>query len=94
MKKTNDHPFAGYKLSQINLLRRQIMENKQEPKISTGLAVHTNLVAGDDGEPPAYNLGDITPIGGERGVMKYFLDSVDNVNVKPYSTVKYVGKDC
>jgi hypothetical protein len=47
MKNTNDHPFAGYKLSQINIKSRQIMENKQEPKISTGLAVHTNLVAGE-----------------------------------------------
>ena len=93
MKKTNDHPSAGYKLSQINLLRRQIMENKQEPKISTGLAVRTKLVAGDDGEPPAYNLGDkgIDPIA---NIQKYFLDSVDNVNVKPDSGLKYVGKDC
>ena len=47
MKKTNDHPFAGYKLSQINLKSRQIIENKQEPKISTGLAVRTKLVAGE-----------------------------------------------
>ena len=46
MKKTNNHPFTGYKLSQININRRQIMENKQEPKISTGLALHTNLIAG------------------------------------------------
>ena len=59
MKKTNNHPFTGYKLSQININRRQIMENKQEPKISTGLAVRTKLVAGDDGEPPAIYSRDM-----------------------------------
>lgn len=34
------------------------MENKQEPKISTGLAVHTNLVAGGDCWKP-YNGGAV-----------------------------------
>jgi hypothetical protein len=88
MKNTNDHPFAGYKLSQINLLRRKIMENKQEPKISTGFAVHTNLVAGDNGEPLAYNLGD-RRIGGETSIMNYLLRSFDNSLSKPDSRVQW-----
>jgi capsid portal protein len=55
------------------------MKNEQKPKISTGLAVHTKLVAGDDVEPPAYNLGDRS-IDSEANIMNYFIKSVENVN--------------
>ncbi len=89
MKKTNDHPSAGYKLSQINLKSRQIMENKQEPKISTGLAVRTKLVAGDDGEPPAIYSGEIPK---KLTIQDIINQSRDNVLAN--SKDRYVCKDC
>ena len=70
MKKTNDHPFAGYKLSQINLKSRQIIEDKQKTKNITGLAVRTKLVAGEDAPFP-FKL--LPRLFGQGGVLEQFL---------------------
>ena len=71
MKNTNNHPFAGYKLSQINIKRRQFMENKQEPKNITGLAVRTKLVAGSDAPFP-FNI--MPRLFGPKGPLLKLLD--------------------
>ena len=71
MKKTNDHPFAGYKLSQINLKSRQIIEDKQKTKNITGLAVRTKLVAGSDAPFP---LNILPLLFGPNGPLIKLLD--------------------
>ena len=67
------------------------MENKQEPKISTGLAVRTKLVAGDDGEPPAIYSGDIPK---HVTIQDALIQSANDLLALPDSKVRYVGKDC
>ena len=69
MKKTNNHPFTGYKLSQINLKSRQIIEDKQKTKNITGLAVRTKLVAGSDAPFPL-NIISNNPLFGSEGTLQ------------------------